>query len=178
MDVDPPQGGSWQWILCGTEVTISLFALRWGREPPPSTSTEHQRCCCGESEQPGVVLRVVLTEDLFWSSNSSSLARKAQLHLHFLLILKDQSISPISPIMGTFYCRTTGHFTNLFAQGKSVYTYSFFQTLYVLTFFPIPGYKCSGFLQLLLSLSLFFSLHIFLYSLHILLYFMFAALLH
>ncbi|XP_060782564.1 uncharacterized protein LOC132889766 [Neoarius graeffei] len=50
-------------------------------------------------------LGVYLPEDLFWSSNTASLARKAQQRLYFLHRLK-RARAPV-PIMHTFYRRTT-----------------------------------------------------------------------
>ena len=50
-------------------------------------------------------LGVHLTEDLSWSSNTASLARKAQQHLYFLRRLK-RARAPV-PVMHTFYCGTT-----------------------------------------------------------------------
>ncbi|KAL0191921.1 hypothetical protein M9458_010217, partial [Cirrhinus mrigala] len=49
-------------------------------------------------------LGVHITEDLTWTTNTMSLSKKAQQHLHFLRRLKRASLPP--PILTTFYRRT------------------------------------------------------------------------
>ncbi|KAI4905263.1 hypothetical protein NFI96_004837 [Prochilodus magdalenae] len=67
------------------------------RQPRPA---EHQWLCCGNRPEHKVT-RVHITENLTWSLNTSSIAKKAQQRLYFLRRQRKAHLPP--PILTMFY---------------------------------------------------------------------------